>query len=394
MNRNILCDFYQDKTAPCYVFDCDMLKKRIEEIQSILPENATLCYAIKANPFLVPALKDSDILFEVCSPGELSICETCALSPEKIVFSGVCKTKEDIERAYKLDVHTITLESPLHCTYLIDTVQHTSTSHDTNVILRLTGGNQFGMSATDVKNCIENLRTVPSVHIRGIHYFTGTQKKITKIQSEVEFITTWCDELKTMTGISFSDIEYGPGLSFDYFCKDGFDENIADVQLFADSIKDKPYHFVVELGRFIASSCGYYLTRIMDVKFDDEANQKYVIMDGGINHINYYGQIMGMKVLPVNLEKQSHSAEAESAEADYVLCGSLCTTADVVVRKMKLCNPLPGDFLIFSDIGAYSITEGIYLFLSHPLPQVFLYSSGKFSRVRGTLESYKINMVE
>lgn len=392
MNSDILRDFYKDKTTPCYVFDCDSLKKRISDIQAILPENATLCYAIKANPFLVPALKDADILFEVCSPGELSICESCALPPEKIVFSGVCKTKADVERAYRLGVHTITLESPLHCEHLIDVVQHTDVPHDVNVILRLTGGNQFGMSKADIHRCIEQLRAVPPVHIRGIHYFTGTQKKIAKIQSEVEFITTWCDELKRTTGISFPDIEYGPGLSFDYFCVDGFNDNFADAQHFAESIKDKPYHFVVELGRFIASSCGYYLTRIMDVKSDEETNQNYVIMDGGINHINYYGQMMGMKVPPVNLEKQNPSADS-GTEADYVLCGSLCTTADVVVRKLRLCNPLPGDFLIFSDIGAYSVTEGIYLFLSHPLPQVFLYSNGNFTQARGTLESYTLNMV-
>ena len=63
---------------------------------------------------------------------------------------------------------------------------------------------------------------------------------------------------------------------------------------FIDLIKDSSFNFVIELGRYIASSCGCYITKIMDIKND--ADKNYCIIDGGINHINYYGQIMGMKV--------------------------------------------------------------------------------------------------
>ena len=109
--------------TPFYLFYIDNLKKRINDIKERLPSNAKLCYAIKANTFLVEALKDEDLLFEVCSPGELSICEKASLSPDKIVFSGVCKTLKDIKRAYNLKVNTITLESITHCNYLIQAIK-------------------------------------------------------------------------------------------------------------------------------------------------------------------------------------------------------------------------------------------------------------------------------
>ncbi len=379
----------ENPTTPFYVFDEDELVARVNILKSKLPENAVLCYAIKANPFLIPLLQDSGILFEVCSPGELSICEKYNVNPKQIVFSGVCKTYDDVQRAYKLGVKTITLESPYHCEYLINTIQNTDSPHEQEVILRLTGGNQFGMSAEDILNCMEKLSKIPSVKIRGIHYFTGTQKKLSKILEEVSFINEYCTELKQKTGIDFSDIEYGPGLSYNYFDENSYKDNFTEFEEFAASLKNSAFNYVIELGRYIASSCGTYVTTIMDVKHDGD--KRYCIIDGGINHINYYGQIMGMKVPCIQQTNVKYDIKNSEGEQKYTICGSLCTTADVVLRELSLKEPLVGDKLIFNDIGAYSITEGIYLFLSHPLPSVYIKTKDDFSLVRLPLETSEIN---
>ena len=60
--------------TPAYIFDLDVLKARIEKLQSVLGSDVKLCYAMKANPFLVHAMKSLVTMFEVCSPGEFSIC--------------------------------------------------------------------------------------------------------------------------------------------------------------------------------------------------------------------------------------------------------------------------------------------------------------------------------
>lgn len=375
--------------TPFYLFDADILKKRIEGIKKALPSNAVLCYAIKANPFLVKTLKDEELLFEVCSGGELSICEKEGLMPEKIVFSGVCKTLEDVKKAYSLKVKTITLESPLHLEYLFKAIEELE-EHEQEVILRLSGGNQFGMSKEDIDLCIEKIKKVPSIKIRGIHYFTGTQKKLKKIQEESLFIQDYCSQLKQKYSLDFNQIEYGPGLSYDYFSLEDTENDFSEVTAFASFIKEAKWDFVIELGRYIASSCGTYVSQIMDVKNDGDNN--YIIIDGGINHINYYGQMMGMKNPKVLHIKENDSSNKKTV--NYTICGSLCTTADVVLRRLELEEVCVKDLLAFKNIGAYSITEGIYLFLSHSLPAVILKEGESFALLRNHCETFTINSSE
>lgn len=373
-------------STPFYLLDKKAAIKRIEEIQKRLPQNARLCYAIKANAFLMSFFKDQDLLFEVCSPGELSICKKQGISPDKIVFSGVVKSLEDIKRAYNLKVHTITLESKTHCDYLLETVKD-SDRHIQNVILRLTGGNQFGMSEKDLEECITKIQNEPSLKIRGIHFFTGTQKKIKTITEEITFIEDYCTKLKKQFNLENLEIEYGAGLPYDYFSENDESSNFTAIEEFAELIENSNFNYVIELGRYIASPCAKYVTKIMDVKSDGK-NNNYCLIDGGINHINYYGQMMGMK-----LPKIEHIAQKDLSDNkdNYTIAGSLCTTADIVVRKVPLCSPATGDLLVFNDIGAYSITEGIYLFLSHPLPSVLCCDGDKISLLRKAEETYILN---
>ncbi|WP_178843542.1 alanine racemase [uncultured Treponema sp.] len=385
-------DLAQKFGSPLYIFDSQKAKDRINAIKGRLPKNARLCYAIKANAFLVDSLKYEDLLFEVCSPGELSICEEKKLPPEKIVFSGVMKTQEDVSRAYKLNVNTITLESVTHCKYLVNAVGQEK-EHAQDVIIRLTGNNQFGMLEKDVKKCIELLKPYKNIHIRGIHFFTGTQKKLKKIAEEISFIEDFCTKLQKETGITFKSIEYGPGLSYEYFSNQEQSDNFCELEEFSKLIANSNYDYVIELGRYIASPCGKYITKIMDIKGDEKS--RYIIIDGGIKHINYYGQMMGMKTPKVQHIKSGLNAENSGEEntgtADYTIAGSLCTTADIVLRKLTLTSPRIGDLLVFSDIGAYSVTEGIYLFLSHPLPAVVMFDGKNYLTLRKPQETYIIN---
>ena len=90
-------------------------------------------------------------------------------------------------------------------------------------------------------------------------------------------------------------LEYGPGFFVPYFKKDKSEdvENIlSEFRALLESLNFKG-KVVLEMGRFLVAACGYYVTSIVDMKVNKE--QPYVIMDGGINHLNYYGQAMAMK---------------------------------------------------------------------------------------------------
>ncbi|MBQ1726863.1 MAG: alanine racemase, partial [Treponema sp.] len=370
VKEEVIKSYAKKYGTPFYLFDYDALLSRVQKIKEMLPSNSRLCYAMKANPFLLDALKDdSQLLFEVCSPGELSICEAVKVNPDQIVFSGVVKTKQDIERAYNLGVGTITLESFLHATFLEQVVKSSANPHPQGIIVRLTNGCQFGMNEECVRKSIALLKDLPGIKIQGIHFFTGTQKKMKKVAEEVAFIQGFCSELQKEFGIAFERIEYGPGLAFDYFSPEDYAQNFDDLKEFSAMIKDSPFFWVVESGRYVASSCGTYVSSVMDLKQNAEVPALFI--DGGINHVNYYGQIMGMKKPPIHLVKtnSSQSIQGISTGNGYTIYGSLCTTADIITKEYPFeSQPGVGDLLSFANIGAYSVTEGIYLFLSHPLP--------------------------
>ena len=75
----------------------------------------------------------------------------------------------------------------------------------------------------------------------------------------------------------------------------------------------------------------------------------------------------------------------------WALCGSLCTTNDVLVREYEMHEPKLYDILVFCNLGAYSITEGIALFLSRDMPKVFVCNNGKITLLRDMLETWEMN---
>ena len=128
---------------------------------------------------------------------------------------------------------------------------------------------------------------------------------------------------------------------------------------------------VLELGRSIAASCGTYLTRIVDMKTNKK--QKYLVVDGGIHQLVYYGQTMAMKHPMIRKWKADERMETE----DCAICGSLCTVNDILVKQYPLADPRIGDVLLFEKAGAYSMAEGIAMFLSRELPAVYLLDTDK-----------------
>ena len=77
--------------TPAYVFEIAALKERVLFLRSMLPKRVRLCYAVKANPFLVRELHDLVDCLEICSPGELRICDSLGSDHDKYVLSGVYK---------------------------------------------------------------------------------------------------------------------------------------------------------------------------------------------------------------------------------------------------------------------------------------------------------------
>ena len=393
IGEDVLAKIAGEYGTPSYVFDEDEVRERVQKIRSILNDGNTkspigICYSIKANPFLIPALADIVDSFEVCSPGELEICKELRVPGKMIIYSGVNKGSADVAEAIRYGAGILTAESIHQYEIIRDAAKKEGALPQ--VILRLNSKSQFGMSETDIEKILGEYDAASGVKIIGIHYFAGTHRtKLKRQKEELSVIRGLMSKWEDDHGIALPWFEYGPGFAYPYFEGDDFSDTLAPAKELAEDLREvsKEHSLTVEMGRFIASSCGYYLSSIADIKTADDHN--WCIIDGGINHVNYLGQMMGLKnpVIKHIAQRAKDGGEAES----WTLCGSLCTTADVLVRDQKLSAPSIGDLLIFYNIGAYSVTEGIYLFLGRDMPKVIMYRGGQSVPVRDTINTWKLN---
>lgn len=398
--------------TPLYIFDKEELYKRIGDIQKMLGEDITLCYAMKANPFLVDTLKPLVPKFEVCSPGEFAICRRENVDMSSIVLSGVYKKQSDIE--YVMDecggvgVYTVESMEQFNILCCCAKIREITIA----VLLRLTSKNQFGLDELEIEQIIENRVDYPYIDILGIQYYSGTQKKKVEVNiKELQQLDTFCKRLKNKYDFTVKELEYGPGLMVSYFGEDAYKNDYKMLQEFLTALEEvkKNYHITLEMGRYLVATCGIYVSKVVDIKVHSE--QQYCIIDGGINHINYYGQTMAMKIpayayvkndgtiikayglleklrdntKKLNINDNKSSADIEKVNTDdknssidneklkWTICGSLCTVADVIVKNLPIGQPDKEDLLFFYNIGAYSVTEGIYLFLSRTLPKIITY---------------------
>lgn len=356
-----------DKT-PAYIYDLGILKSEISKIRKAVGD-FEICYAMKANPILVKFIEPLVDRIEVCSEGEFHICKELNIPADKIFFSGINKSEENIKLALQYGITKFNAESN---NQFINLIKQKS---DIQIYPRLSSGNQFGIDEKELTVILNNPKYKNK--ISGIHYFCGTFRD--KKQSE---------DLKNLirftTQNEIYEIEYGPGFGVNYFDKDNYQDSEIRVKKLCHELRNKSQNtkVILEIGRLLVANCGLYATKIVDIKQNSKTN--YIIVDGGINHLNYYGQILGMKSPCIEHNK---SGETQN----YCICGSICSTGDVLVRNIKLNNPEIGDILFFKNTGAYSGTESLFLFLSRSLPFVFSYNNGEFIQLRGKMETYTIN---
>ena len=353
--------------TPLYVFDIRALRARVASLRRRLPPAVRLCFAVKANPFLLPELRGLVERFEVCSPGEAQICARAHIPAAQQVISGVYKTPSVMERmiAQKNGPRLFTVES-LRQFHLLSGLA-ARYERRIRVLLRLTSGNQFGMEREEIEQLVRERAQHPFVTIRGLQFFSGTQKaSLRRLQRELGAVDAFLCGLRETHGFAMQELEFGPGLPVRYFTGEDWDEDafLAGFGALLDGLRCGA-RVTLELGRSIAADCGTYLTRVVDVK--RIRGENYAIVDGGMHQLTYYGQSMAMRH-PHCCVFPPRGGEAEN----WNLCGSLCTVNDILVKQLPVSGLQCGDVFAFANAGAYCMTEGISLFLSRALPRVVL----------------------
>lgn len=383
MRCNNIKKLISNYECPTYVFDINELAKRAQYLKTIFQDKALLCYAMKANPLITNYVDKFVQRLEVCSPGELQICINKNIKPEKIVVSGVYKDDNTILNLASKD-SIFTIES-LNQYDLIKT-KAISENSKIKVLLRLTSNNQFGLDKDDIIKVINDNKINNLVDILGIQFYSQTQKKsIHKIEKELQLLDALIIELQTEQNFTVLELEYGLGLPVNYFTEVEFDEALllSNINSLISNMNFKG-QLVIELGRGLVASCGKYITKVVDLK--NNYNQSYAIVDGGIHHISYYGQFMATKIPNIDVYPDINLDKKE-----YVVCGSLCTVNDVLVRQFNTRELRLGDYLVFNLAGAYSMCEGISLLLSRNLPKVVVIVDNEIKTIREEVKTYLIN---
>lgn len=371
--------------TPLYIFDIDDVKKTVTGFKEKLGSDADICFAMKANPFLTRQISKIVERIEVCSYGEYKICKTLEVDPEKILISGVMKEKDEILEIlnYYKGKCVYTIESPNQFYCLADWSEENR--EVVNVYLRLTSGNQFGMDEEKIRQLMIVSKEYPFLKIKGIHYFSGTQKKSAeRVKKELLYLDNICKELSDI-----EELEYGPGIPVSYFQDREINENkfVAVIHETTNMMEWKG-RITLEMGRALTASCGYYLTEIKDIKKNSKKN--YCIVNGGIHQLQYDGQIRGMYTPKFQILRKN----AYGDEHEWTICGSLCTVNDVLIQNVKIKGDLrEGDIIVFEMAGAYAPMEGMSLFLSHELPTVSFYDKESgWKLIRSKQPTYQLNM--
>lgn len=384
MEEKLLNDIVKKYKTPIYIFDIREIKNRIRYLKSKLPKNLKICYAIKANTFIIKEIENEVDRFEVCSEGEYEICKQNKITDKKILISGVNKDDDFIKNVLNTNQNKyFTIESINQYEVLKNINQ------PVKAMIRLTSGNQFGITEEEVKKIIQENLNNTNIEICGIQYFSGTQKKsINIIKKELCYIDEFITELQNELNFKIKELEFGTGFPINYFENNDFNEQ-EYIEEFSNIFKSVKFQgdIILEIGRSLVASCGNYLTKVVDKKTNKNGN--FAIVDGGMNHLVYYGQSMAMKVPKIELFPKREEIHKEK----WNICGSLCTINDILIKQYEIEDLKIGDILIFKNAGAYCMTEGISLFLSRNLPQIIkIKEDGLAYLIRKNIPTYPFNM--
>ena len=379
--RNLTQNGRTCENATYYVFSSNQLRENVKIIREMFSKSVNICFSVKANPFLAVIGAECADYVEVCSYGELQLCRNNRLSENRIVVGGIYKEKEELEYISYNSYARISIESKSELEELNELLKKSGKKQ--KVLLRLSSGNQFGIDGKEIVEIVDNKEAYSNVIFAGIHYYSGTQKKqIREITGDLQKI----EEVMESCNFDAAEIEYGPGIGVPLFPaqkNEWFGKILEYMAEEINRLSDR-YRVTLEFGRLLCYDCGVLITPIVNIK--DTNGRRFYIVDTGMHHISYYGQMQGTPS-----PKVSYLAEKTAERETVTICGSLCTANDILAKNVELGRGQVGDLLVFENVGAYSVTESRALFLSHALPAVYLMEGQSLKLMRGQVETFPLN---
>lgn len=346
--------------TPVYIYSQAKLLHRANAYRTAAPANALVCYAVKANgnPELLRLLAAAGLGADVTSGGELFLARHAGFPADKILFSGVGKSRPEIEAAVTAGIRALHVESEMELAVIADVAAelgrvvpiavrvNPNVHADTHPHIS-TGEHvhKFGVTLAQATALLRFAADHPWLQPVGLAAHIGSQ--ITDLAPFVEsarFLITVANDLAA-AGISLQYIDVGGGLGIRY-AKNDTPEPADWVAAVATPIVEAGYQLVMEPGRSIVGPAGALLTQVLYTK--QQGGKTFLITDAGMT------DLIRPALYAAHHPIQPVQQPAESSTLQPVdIVGPVCETGDHLARERPFPPTRPGDLLAVLQAGAY-----------------------------------------
>ena len=344
--------------TPTYVYSRAHIEAQYNAFADALQGMPHLvCFAVKANSNLgvLNVLARVGAGFDIVSRGELERVLAVGGSADKIVFSGVGKTRDDMRRALEVGVHCFNVES----TDELERLQIVAAEMGVRAPISLrvnpdvdagthpyisTGlkENKFGIAIADAEDVYIRAAQLPNLEVIGVDCHIGSQlTTLDPFIDALDRLLALIDRLSDC-GIYLRHIDLGGGLGVRY--RDEEPPLAADyIKAVRERIEGRELALVFEPGRFIVANAGVLLTQVEYLKHTE--HKDFAIVDAAMNDLIRPALYQAwMDVTAVR--------PRDTATRAYDIVGPICETGDFLAKDRPLALA-EGDLLAVHSAGAY-----------------------------------------
>ena len=347
--------------TPFYCYSTAGLVQRYTDFANAFSHNrATICYAVKANGNLavIRTLAALGAGADVVSEGELRRALAAGTPTDRIVFSGVGKSRAELAYALTQGIVQINVESEPElealseiCVALDKTASigvRVNPDVDAQTHAKISTGkaeNKFGIDITRASAVFARARDLPGVNPVSVAVHIGSQiTDLTPLRIAFGHLASLVDRLRA-DGHNITRLDLGGGLGIRY--EDETPPTPAEyAAMVNETLGHLDCHLMFEPGRVLVGEAGILVTSVLYDKPGE--SRRFVIVDAAMNDLvrpSMYDAYHG--VLPI----RETSSDIMLSDADIV--GPVCETGDTFARHRAMPPVDPGDMLAILSAGAY-----------------------------------------
>ncbi len=378
--------------TPVYVYSSATLLQHLDVFRSAFaPRRPLIAYAVKANGNLsvLRTLAKAGAGADTVSEGEIRRALAAGVPPERIVFSGVGKTREELAFAINTGVSEINVESEPELDVLAEVA--TSLGACPRIAFRVNpdvgagghakittgqGDSKFGVSLSEAERLYAKASALPCVEPVGVACHIGSQiTSLEPLEAAVRVMRALVERLRAQ-GLSVKRLDLGGGLGVPYF--DGTrepPEPRALGEMVVRVLEGLDIELAFEPGRVIAANAGVLVSTVLHVHERPEG-RRFLVLDAGMNDLIRPAMYDAFHAIaPVS------EPAVDAERVDYDVVGPVCETGDTFARDRQLAVLKAGDRVAFLTAGAYGAAMSSE-YNSRPLIPEVLVNGDRFAVVR------------